>query len=102
MLIQHYSKSDLDMNFEQYVSFVKKDITDQYAVEITEKSVKVGTIDAKQLTYSLSENNETIELQMILCEQNNEIYTLLFAFPSQVSKQANAEFNEILKSIKFN
>lgn len=102
ILIQHYSKSNLDMNFEQYVSSVKKDITDEYAVEIIEKSVKLGNIDAKQLTYSLSEDNETIELQMILCERNNEIYTLLFAFPSQVRKQANAEFNEILKSIKFN
>lgn len=82
------------MNLEQYVSTVKKDIKDEYAAEITEKSVKLGNIDAKQLTYSLSENNETIELQMILCEQNNEIYSLLFAFPSKVSKQANVEFTK--------
>ncbi|MNB80251.1 Protease inhibitor precursor [compost metagenome] len=102
ILIQHYSKSDLDMNFEEYVSFVKKDITDEYAVEITEKSVKVGTIDAKQLTYRLSENNEMIEVQMILCEQNNEIYTLLSVFPSQASKKANAEFKELVKSIQLN
>jgi len=62
----------------------------------------VGKIDAKQLTYSLSIKNETIEFQMILCEQNNEIYTLVLASPSQVSKQANAEFDQILKSIKLN
>lgn len=102
MLIQHYSKSDLDMNFEQYISFAKKDITDNYAVKITEQSVKVGNIDAKQLTYSVSIENETIELQMILFEQKNEIYSLLLASLSQDSKQAKAEFNEILKSIKLN
>ncbi|MDQ0087584.1 hypothetical protein J2T12_000978 [Paenibacillus anaericanus] len=102
MVIQHYSKSDLDMNFEQYVSFAQKDITDRNAVKITEQSVKVGKIDAKQLTYSLSNKNETIEFRMILCEQNDEIYTLVLASPSQVSKQANADFNEILKSIKLN
>ncbi|OMF87587.1 stalk domain-containing protein [Paenibacillus sp. FSL R7-0273] len=102
ILIQHYSMSDLDMNFEQYVSSYKKDISDQYAVEITEQSVKVGKIEAKQLTYSLSENNETIEIQMILFEQNNEIYSLLSVFPPQANKQANAVFNELLKSIQLN
>ncbi|RUT40226.1 hypothetical protein EJP82_25455 [Paenibacillus anaericanus] len=102
MVIQHHSKSDLDMNFEQYVSFAKKDLTDKNAVNISEQSVKVGKIDAKQLSYSLSNQNEMIEFRMILCEQNNEIYTLLLASPSQVSKQANADFNEILKSIKLN
>lgn len=71
-------------------------------MEITEQSVKVGKIEAKQLTYSLSENNETIEIQMILFEQNNEIYSLLSVFPPQANKQANAVFNELLKSIQLN
>ncbi|MDR0267838.1 stalk domain-containing protein [Paenibacillus sp.] len=102
MVIQHYSKSDLDMNFEQYVSFFKKDTTDRNAVKVTEQPVKVGKINAKQLTYNLSKKNETMEYKIILCEQNNEIYTLVLASPSQVSKQANAEFNQILKSIKLN
>ncbi|WP_025705715.1 stalk domain-containing protein [Paenibacillus graminis] len=102
LVIQHKSKSDLDMNFEQYVSLAKKDITDRNAVKINEQSVKLGEIDAKQLTYSLSSKNETMEFRMILFEQNNEIYSLLLASPSQVSKQANADFNEILKSIKLN
>ncbi|UQZ33409.1 hypothetical protein C2I18_07465 [Paenibacillus sp. PK3_47] len=102
MLIQHYSKSDLEVNFEQYVSSIKKDITDNYEVEITEQPVTVGKLNAKQFTYSLSIGNETIEFHVILFEQNNDIYTLLLASPSQVSKQAIAEFNEILKSIKIN
>ncbi|GAA0136117.1 hypothetical protein YSY43_29580 [Paenibacillus sp. YSY-4.3] len=102
MVIQHLSKSDLDMDFEQYVSFAKKDITDRSGVKITEQSVKVGKFDAKQLTYSLSNKNETIEYRMILFEQNNEIYTQLLVYPSQVSNQANAEFDEILKGIKLN
>lgn len=102
LVIQHKSKSDLDMNFEQYVSLAKKDITDRNAVKINEQSVKLGEIDAKQLTYSLSSKNETMEFRMILFEQNNEIYSLLLASPSQVSKQANADFNEIIKSIKLN
>lgn len=102
MIIQHQSKSDLDMNFEQYVSFAKKDITDKNAVKITEQSVKVGKINAKQLTYTLSNKNKKIQFRMILWEHNNEIYSQLLASPSQVSKQANAEFNEILKSMKLN
>lgn len=102
IVIQHYSKSDLDMNFEQYVSLTKKDITEKSTVEINEQSVKVGKIDTKQLTYSLSNKNETIQYQMILCEQNNEIYSVLLASPLPVSKQVNTEFKEIVKSIKFN
>ncbi|MFD0620975.1 stalk domain-containing protein [Paenibacillus sp. GCM10027629] len=100
MVIQHYSKSDLDMSFDEYVSFAKKDLTDRYGMKMTEQSVKVGKIDAKQLNYSLIIKNKTNEYRMILFEQNNEFYTLLLTTPPQVSKQANAEFNEILTSIK--
>jgi len=100
MVIQHYGKSDLDMSFDEYVSFAKKDLTDRYGMKMTEQSVKVGKIDAKQLNYSLIIKNKTIEYRMILFEQNNEFYTLLLTTPPQVSKQANAEFNEILTSIK--
>lgn len=102
VVIQHFSKSDLDMNFEQYVNFSKKDITDRYAVKFTEQSVKVREIDAKQLTYSLSIKNEMMEYRMILWEQKNEIYTQLLTSPTEVSRQANSEFNDILKSIKIN
>ncbi|QUL52101.1 leucine-rich repeat domain-containing protein [Paenibacillus tritici] len=100
LLIRHYSKSDLDMNLQQYVSFVKKDITEKNVAKITEQSVKVGNIDAKQLAYSVSNKNEQIKFRMILFEKNNEIYTLVLTSPSQVHRQANAEFNEMLKSVK--
>lgn len=90
------------MNFEQYISFVKKDITDKNASKITEQSVKAGKINAKQLTYTLSDADEKLIFQMILFEKNNEIYTLLLAFPAKISQQAKAEFNEILKSIQVN
>lgn len=102
LVISHYSKSALDMNFEQYISFVKKDITDKNASKITEQSVKAGKINAKQLTYTLSDADEKLIFQMILFEKNNEIYTLLLAFPAKISQQAKAEFNEILKSIQVN
>lgn len=102
LVISHYSKSELDMNFEQYISFVKKDITDKNASKITEQSVKAGKINAKQLTYTLGDADEKLIFQMILFEKNNEIYTLLSASPVKISKQAKAEFNEILKSIQVN
>ena len=102
MVIQHYSKNDLEMNFEQYVTFAKQDITDRYAAKITEQSVKAGKINAKQLTYSLIINNNPLDYRMLLFEQNDDIYTLMLASPSKVSKQANAEFNEIIESIKLN
>lgn len=102
MVIQHNSKNDLEMNFEQYVTFTKQDTTDRYAAKITEQSVKAGKFNAKQLTYSLSINNIPKNYRMLLFEQNNEIYTLLLTTPPQVSKQTNAEFDEILHSMKLN
>ncbi|WP_405113016.1 stalk domain-containing protein [Paenibacillus sp. FSL K6-1217] len=102
LLIRHYSKSELDMNFEQYVSYVKKDITEKKVAKITEQSVKAGKINAKQLTYTLNDTDEKLIFQMILFEKNNEIYTLVSTYPAKISKQAKAEFNDILKSIQVN
>ena len=100
--IRHYSKSYLEMNFEQYVSYVKKDIAKKNTSNITEQSSKVGKIDAMKLTYSVGDADERLNIQMILFEQNNEIYTLLSTSPVKVSKQAKAEFNNVLKSIQIN
>lgn len=102
LVIRHYGKDYLDMNFEQYLSFVKKDIADKYTSKITEQSVKAGKFTAKQLTFSFNDAGEMVNYQMILFEQNNEIYTLMSATPAKISKQAKAEFNDILKSIQVN
>ncbi|WP_342478068.1 stalk domain-containing protein [Paenibacillus sp. FSL H7-0350] len=102
LTIRHYSKDYLDMNFEQYVSYLKKDIAKKDASKITEQSVKVGKIDAKQLVYSVGDADGKLDFQMILFEQNNEIYTLLSTFPAKISRQAKAEFNDILQSIQVN
>lgn len=102
LIISHYSKTELGMNLEEYISLVKKDITDKNASKITEQSVKAGKINAKQLTYTLSDTDEKLTYQMVLFEKDNEIYTLVSAFPAKISQQAKAEFNEILKSIQVN
>jgi hypothetical protein len=102
LTIRHYNKDYLDMNFEQFVSYLKKDIAKKGASKITQQSVKIGKIAAKQLVYSVGDADGKLDFQMILFEKNNEIYTLVSASPAKISQQAKAEFNEILKSIQVN